>query len=38
MRKATIAPGKLLRSVDIEKSYLGNAGYLVLAWGNEKFM
>ena len=30
MRKTTLAPGQLLRSVHMEKSYLGKAGYLVL--------
>ena len=30
MRKTAIAPGKFLRSVHIEKSYLGKAGYPVL--------
>ena len=30
MRKATFAPGQLLRSVHMEKSYLGKAGYPVL--------
>ena len=30
MRKAALAPGQLLRSVHIEKSYLGKAGYPVL--------
>ena len=30
MRKTTLVPGQLLRSVHIEKSYLGKAGYLVL--------
>ena len=29
MRKTTLAPGQLLRSVHMEKSYLGKAGYLV---------
>ena len=27
MRKITLAPGQLLRSVHMEKSYLGKAGY-----------
>ena len=27
MRKTTIAPGQLLRSVHMEESYLGKAGY-----------
>ena len=30
IRKTTLAPGQLLRSVHMEKSYLGKAGYLVL--------
>ena len=30
MRKAALAPGQLLRSVHMEKSYLGKAGYSVL--------
>ena len=30
MHKITLAPGKLLLSVHIEKSYLGKAGYPVL--------
>ena len=30
MRKTTFAPGQLLRSVHMEKSYLGKAGYPVL--------
>ena len=30
MRKTTLAPGQLLRSVQMEKSYLGKAGYPVL--------
>ena len=30
MCKATLALGQLLRSVHMEKSYLGKAGYLVL--------
>ena len=30
MRKSTIAPGQFLRSVHMEKSYLGKAGYPVL--------
>ena len=30
MCKTTLAPGQLLRSVHIEKSYLGKAGYPVL--------
>ena len=40
----SIAPGQLLRSVHIEKSYLFKAGYqrvthfLKLPWGNEKLM
>ena len=29
MRKTTLAPGQLLRSVHMEKSYLGKAGYPV---------
>ena len=29
MRKTALAPGQLLRSVHMEKSYLGKAGYLV---------
>ena len=28
MRKTTLAPGQLLHSVHMEKSYLGKAGYL----------
>ena len=28
--KTTLAPGQLLRSVHMEKSYLGKASYLVL--------
>ena len=27
MRKTTLAPGRLLRSVHMEKSYLGKTGY-----------
>ena len=34
MRKTTLAPGQLLRSVHMEKSYLGKAGYPVLYKGN----
>ena len=30
MRKTTLAPGQLLLSVHMEKSYLGKAGYPVL--------
>ena len=30
MRKTTLAPGQLLRSVHMEKSYLGKAGCPVL--------
>ena len=30
MRKATRAPGQLLGSIHMEKSYLGKAGYPVL--------
>ena len=30
MRKATLAPGQLLRSVHMEKSYVGKADYPVL--------
>ena len=30
MRKTALAPGQLLRSVHMEKSYLGKAGYAVL--------
>ena len=30
MRKTALAPGQLLRSVHMEKSYLGKAGYPVL--------
>ena len=30
MRKTTLAPRQLLRSVQMEKSYLGKASYLVL--------
>ena len=30
MRKTTLAPGQLLHSVHMEKSYLGKAGYPVL--------
>ena len=30
MRKTTLAPGQLLRSVHMEKSYLGKPGYPVL--------
>ena len=30
MRKTTLAPGQLLRSVQMEKSYLGKVGYPVL--------
>ena len=38
MRKTTIAPGQLLRSVHMEKSYLGKAGYppLEVAPGQRK--
>ena len=35
MRKTTLAPGQLLRSVHMEKSYLGKAGYPVLYNGNQ---
>ena len=34
MRKTTLAPGQLLRSVHMEKSYLGKAGYPVLYNGS----
>ena len=34
MRKTTLAPGQLLRSVRMEKSYLGKAGYPVLYNGS----
>ena len=30
MRRTALAPGQLLRSVHMEKSYLGKAGYPVL--------
>ena len=30
MRKTTLVPGKILRSIHMEKSYLGKAGYPVL--------
>ena len=30
MRKTTLAPGQLLHSLHMEKSYLGTAGYPVL--------
>ena len=30
MRKTTLAPGQHLRSVHLEKSHLGKAGYPVL--------
>ena len=30
MRKTTLAPGQLLSSVHMEKSYLGKAGYPLL--------
>ena len=30
MRKTALAPGQLLRSVHMEESYLGKAGYPVL--------
>ena len=30
MRKTTLAPGQLLGSVHMEKSYLGKVGYPVL--------
>ena len=30
MRKTALAPGQLLRSVQMEKNYLGKAGYPVL--------
>ena len=30
MRKTNFAPGQLLRSVHMEKSYLGKVGYPVL--------
>ena len=33
MRKTALAPGQLLRSVYMEKSYLGKAGYPVLDKG-----
>ena len=36
MRKTTLAPGQLLRSVHMEKSYLGKAGYPVLLPGATK--
>ena len=36
MRKTILAPGQLLRSVYMEKGYLGKAGYPVLY--NEKLM
>ena len=45
MRKITLAPGQLLRSVNMEKSYLSNAGYpltgkppLEVALGQQKLM
>ena len=45
MRKTALAPGQLLHSDHIEKSYLGKAGYPVLYKGvtrlsklNEKLM
>ena len=45
MRKTTLAPGQLLRSVHMKKSYLGKADVvqrvtrlLKLPWGNEKLM
>ena len=34
MRKTTLAPGQLSRSVHMEKSYLGKAGYQVCTTGN----
>ena len=34
MRKTALAPGQLLRSVHMEKSYLGKADYPVLDNGN----
>ena len=34
MRKTTLAPGQLLRSVHMEKNYLGKAGYPVFTTGN----
>ena len=34
MRKTTLAPGQLLRSAHMGKSYLGKAGYLVVYNGN----
>ena len=38
MRKTALAPGQLLRSVHMEKSYLGKAGYppLEVAPGQRK--
>ena len=36
MRKTTHAPGQLLRSVHMEKSYLSKAGYPVLYNGCTK--
>ena len=33
MRKTVLGPGQLLRSVHMEKSYLGKAGYPVLDSG-----
>ena len=30
MRKTTLAPGQLLRSVQMEKSYIGKADYPML--------
>ena len=33
MRKATAAPGQLLRSVRMDKTYLGKADYPVLCNG-----
>ena len=37
MRKTTLAPGQLLRSVQMEKSYLGKAGYQCCTTGNMSF-
>ena len=34
MRKTTLAPGQLLRSVHMEDSYLGKAGYRCCTTGN----
>ena len=34
MRKTALAPGQLLRSVHMEKSYLGKAGYRCWTTGN----